>query len=64
MKLIAQTERLVIREMDSALDAESVFALLNSPKFIKYIGDRAVRSVEQAGDFIESRYRQSYRDNG
>ncbi len=62
--MIATTERLQIREMDSALDAEFVFALLNSPKFLKYIGDREVRSVEQAADFIENRYRQSYRDNG
>lgn len=50
--------------MDSALDAEFVFELLNSPKFLKYIGDREVRSVEQAGEFIENRYRQSYRDYG
>lgn len=50
--------------MDSALDAEFVLALLNSPKFLKYIGDRGVRSVEQAAEFIENRYRQSYRDHG
>jgi RimJ/RimL family protein N-acetyltransferase len=37
---------------------------LNSPKFIKYIGDRGVRCVEDARGFIESRYRQSYRDHG
>jgi RimJ/RimL family protein N-acetyltransferase len=61
---IAETSRLRIREMDSALDAEFVFALLNSPKFLKYIGDREVRSVEKAADFIEARYRQSYRDHG
>ena len=61
---ILETERLLIREMDSALDAEFVFELLNTPKFIKYIGDRNVRSVEQARDFIENRYRQSYRDHG
>jgi len=62
--MIAKTERLFVREMDSALDAEFVFELLNSPKFLKYIGDRGVRSVEQAADFIETRYRQSYRDHG
>ena len=62
--LITETTRLRIREMDSALDAEFVFALLNSPKFLKYIGDRNVRSVEQAADFIDTRYRQSYRDHG
>lgn len=50
--------------MNSAEDAEFIFSLLNSPKFIKYIGDRGVRSVSEAAEFIESRYRQSYRDHG
>lgn len=61
---IAETQRLAIREMDSEQDAEFIFFLLNSPKFIKYIGDRGVSSAEQARDFIETRYRQSYVDNG
>ncbi len=63
MKII-ETERLTLREIDSATDAEFVFELLNTPKFIQYIGDRGVDSVEQARDFIENRYRQSYRDHG
>jgi len=62
--IILETERLLIRELDAARDAEFVFELLNTPKFIKYIGDRGVRSVEQARDFIENRYRQSYKDHG
>ena len=62
--IILETERLVIRELDAARDAEFVFELLNTPKFIKYIGDRGVRSVEQARDFIENRYRRSYQDHG
>ena len=61
---ILETERLILREMDSAIDAEFIFELLNTPKFIQYIGDRGVRNVEQAAAFIENRYRQSYRDNG
>lgn len=62
--ILLETERLVVRELDSALDAEFIFALLNSPKFVKYIGDRGVRSVEEAAAFIEDRYKQSYRDHG
>ena len=54
----------MIRELDSAIDAEFIFELLNTPKFLKYIGDRGVRSVKQARDFIENRYRQSYREHG
>ena len=61
---ILETERLTVRELISADDAEFVCVLLNTPKFIQYIGDRGVRSVDQASEFIESRYRQSYRDHG
>ncbi len=63
MRLI-ETERLLIRELDSAEDADFIFALLKSPKFIEFIGDRGVRSAEQASEFIENRYRRSYRDHG
>lgn len=61
---ILETDRLILREIDSAGDAEFIFRLLNSPKFLKYIGDRGVRSVDDARGFIENRYRQSYRDHG
>lgn len=64
MKEIVETERLMLRELDSAADAEFIFALLNSPKFLQYIGDRGVRSVSEAAVFIEDRYCQSYRDHG
>ena len=61
---ILETERLALRELRTADDAEFVYALLNTPKFIKYIGDRGVRSEKDAADFIENRYRLSYRDSG
>ena len=61
---ILETNRLVIRELDPALDAEFMFELLNSPKFIQYIGDRGVRSVSQAATFIETRYQPSYELHG
>jgi RimJ/RimL family protein N-acetyltransferase len=46
-----ETERLLIRPT-SEDDAEFIFELLNTPKWIKYIGDRDVRSVEKAKDYI------------
>lgn len=64
MKTPSRTERLQLREMDATRDAGFIFALLNSPKFIKYIGDRGVRSVDEAAAFIDTRYRQSYIDHG
>jgi RimJ/RimL family protein N-acetyltransferase len=62
--MIFETKRLVVRELDSACDAEFICALLNTSKFIKYIGDRGVRTPDEAAEFIENRYRQSYRDHG
>jgi [ribosomal protein S5]-alanine N-acetyltransferase len=63
MKIITQTERLTLREL-TVDDAEFINELLNSPKFLQYIGDRQVRTPEQAAEFIQTRYRQSYIDHG
>ena len=63
MTKILETDRLVLREL-VADDAAFINELLNTPKFLKYIGDRNVRSDEEARDFIVSRYRASYTNNG
>src|SRR5215213_2659832 len=60
---ILETERLIIREISESDDA-FMLDLLNQPSFIKYIGDRHVRNLEQSREFIENRYRASYRNNG
>jgi RimJ/RimL family protein N-acetyltransferase len=60
---ILETNRLILREV-SADDAEFMLDLLNQPSFIKYIGDRNVRTIDESKEFIESRYIKSYRDNG
>ena len=60
---ILETERTILREIVET-DAEFILDLLNQPSFIKYIGDRKVRSVEQAREFIENRFRESYRVYG
>lgn len=61
--LIVETTRLLLREV-TVDDAQFILELLNSPKFIKYIGDRGVRSVDDAREFIDTKYRQSYQDHG
>ena len=63
MKKILETERLVLREVDEGDDA-FMLDLLNQPSFLKYIGDRGVRDLDQSREFIESRYRASYREHG
>ena len=60
---ILETERLILRELEAG-DDEFIFDLLNQPSFIKYIGDRNVRSVEQAREFVETRYRAAYKTHG
>ncbi len=60
---ILETERLILREVVES-DDEFILDLLNQPSFIKYIGDRNVRNVDEAKDFIENRYRASYAEHG
>ena len=62
--IILETERLKIREVETEVDAEFMLELLNSPKFIQYIGDRNVHSLEESRDFIRTRYRKSYEEHG
>jgi ribosomal-protein-alanine N-acetyltransferase len=62
-KVICKTERLILREMTED-DSTFINELLNTPKFIKYIGDRGVRSDEDARLFIRDRYRKSYEQHG
>ena len=57
---ILETERTILREVAED-DAEFILDLLNQPSFIRYIGDRKVRTIEQARDYIESRFTESYR---
>lgn len=63
MNNILETDRAVLREI-TAGDAEFILDLLNQPSFIRNIGDRKVRSIDEARDYIESRFMKSYRENG
>ena len=57
---LAETIRTRLRLLTSA-DASFIRDLLNQPSFLRYIGDRQVRTADEAGHFIDSRYMQSYR---
>lgn len=56
-----QTKRLQIRKITSS-DAPFVFELLNSPGWLKYIGDRGVSDLKKAEAYIEERYVPSYKN--
>ena len=48
------TERLVLKPTTEE-DAEFIFELLNTPKWLKFIGDRNVRSTTDAAEYIKTR---------
>lgn len=48
---VLETDRLVLRQISTG-DAEFILDLLNQPSFLRFIGDRGVRTLEQARQFI------------
>lgn len=63
MVTVLETERLVLREVEEA-DAPFVLELLNSPGFLENIGDRGVRTEDEARGYIVERVIGSYRQHG
>ena len=61
--IVLETERLILRRLTTG-DAEFVLELLNEPSFLQYIGDRGVRSLEEAREYIVNRLVASYERNG
>lgn len=49
-----ETERLILKPT-SLEDAEFIFELLNTPKWLQYIGDRKVKTVNDAKEYIEKK---------
>ena len=60
---VIETGRLNLREMSEA-DAAFVLEVLNDPGFIRFVGDRGVRTPEEAARYIAERFAESYRQNG
>ena len=48
---VLETDRLVLRWL-SVEDAEFILRLLNEPSFLRYIGDKGVRTIEDARAYI------------
>lgn len=57
--IILETERLTLRKI-TLDDAAFMLDLLNQPSFIQFIGDRGVRTLEDACKIIEERYLTAY----
>lgn len=62
MKIIAETDRLILREL-IAEDEAGMFELDSDPEVHQYVGKNPVESIEQIQDVIEF-IQQQYKDNG
>jgi RimJ/RimL family protein N-acetyltransferase len=60
---ILETERLLLRQF-SGEDAAFILELLNEPSFIQNIGDRGVRTLEDAQAYLRNGPVASYAKNG
>ena len=63
MKPVTKTERLDLRHF-APEDAEFTLSLLNDSSFIRFIGDKGVRTVDDAKRYIESGPVASYEKHG
>ena len=60
---VLETERLSLRKL-TVDDAEFILALLNEPSFLRYIGDKKVRNLEDARQYILNGPVASYERHG
>ena len=60
---VLETERLVIRRF-TLDDAGFILGLLNQPSFLEFIGDKGVRTVQDARTYIQDGPIASYEKNG
>ena len=63
MKTILQTQRLTLREFNIS-DAAFIIQLLNSKGWLKFVGERHVKTIEQAEDYLTNGPMKSYSVNG
>jgi RimJ/RimL family protein N-acetyltransferase len=60
---VVETSRLVLRRIATG-DAEFILRLLNEPSFLRFVGDRGVRTLDDARKYIEKGPVDSYRRLG
>ncbi len=61
--LSIETSRLQIRWLDLD-DAEFIYTLVNDPDWMRFIGDKGVRNLDHARDYLETGPMAMYRDHG
>lgn len=60
---VLETERLVLRRLTPD-DAPFILELLNEPSFLRFIGDRGVRDLDGAREYIRKGPEDSYQRHG
>lgn len=60
---ILETQRLSLREFNLN-DSEFIINLVNSPKWLEFIGDKGVKTAEDAINYLENGPIKSYKENG
>lgn len=58
-----ETSRLLIRPLELS-DAPFILEFFNSPTFIRFIGDRGVRTVEDAEEFLKAKALKFFKEYG
>jgi RimJ/RimL family protein N-acetyltransferase len=61
--IVIETERLLLRELDLD-DAAFILELLNEPAFLRFIGDKGVRTLDGARDYMRKGPIDSYGRHG
>jgi len=62
-KIILETDRLTLREF-TIDDTDFIISLLNSPGWLEFIGDRHVKTEDQAKQYLLNGPIKSYQENG
>jgi RimJ/RimL family protein N-acetyltransferase len=60
---VLQTERLILRWLNTD-DAAFIFQLVNEPSWLKYIGDKGVRTLQDAENYIRNGPVETYSRRG
>jgi len=63
IKIVLETDRLVLREF-TLDDTAFIIDLVNTPGWLEFIGDRNVKTEEQARTYLENGPLKSYKENG
>jgi len=63
MNYLFETNRLRLREFNLS-DVKFIIELLNSPGWLEFIGDRNVKTIKQAQNYLKNGPMKSYRENG